>query len=49
MAPPYIFRLQVYAYILHQQHLAKNPSGYCGLGGCGVPFESAELDVGEKA
>lgn len=23
----------------HQQYLAKNPGGYCGLGGCGVPFE----------
>jgi len=22
----------------HQQYLAKNPSGYCGLGGTGVPF-----------
>jgi peptide-methionine (S)-S-oxide reductase len=22
----------------HQQYLAKNPQGYCGLGGCGVPF-----------
>ncbi len=27
----------------HQQHLAKNPDGYCGIGGYGVPFESAEL------
>ena len=25
----------------HQQYLAKNPGGYCGLGGCGVPFEQA--------
>lgn len=25
----------------HQQYLAKNPGGYCGLGGCGVPFEPA--------
>jgi len=33
----------------HQQYLAKNPSGYCGIGGCGVPFKSAELPVGEKA
>jgi peptide-methionine (S)-S-oxide reductase len=38
-----------YAEDYHQQYLAKNPSGYCGLGGCGVPFESAELLVGEKA
>lgn len=22
----------------HQQYLAKNPTGYCGLGGTGVPF-----------
>lgn len=20
----------------HQQYLAKNPDGYCGLGGCGI-------------
>jgi peptide-methionine (S)-S-oxide reductase len=33
----------------HQQYLAKNPQGYCGIGGCGVPFSSAELEVGEKA
>jgi hypothetical protein len=33
----------------HQQYLAKNPSGYCGIGGCGVPFNSAELAVSEKA
>ena len=22
----------------HQQYLAKNPNGYCGIGGCGVDF-----------
>jgi peptide methionine sulfoxide reductase MsrA len=33
----------------HQQYLAKNPDGYCGIGGCGVPFKVAELRVGEKA
>ena len=33
----------------HQQYLAKNPNGYCGIGGCGVAFKSAELQVGEKA
>jgi peptide-methionine (S)-S-oxide reductase len=33
----------------HQQYLAKNPSGYCGLGGCGVLFESAELQADERA
>jgi peptide-methionine (S)-S-oxide reductase len=30
-----------YAEDYHQQYLAKNPSGYCGIGGCGVPFKSA--------
>jgi peptide-methionine (S)-S-oxide reductase len=38
-----------YAEDYHQQYLAKNPDGYCGLGGCGVPFESAESKVGENA
>jgi peptide-methionine (S)-S-oxide reductase len=38
-----------YAEDYHQQYLAKNPSGYCGLGGCGVPFESAELQAVQKA
>ena len=33
----------------HQQYLAKNPGGYCGIGGCGVPFKLAELQMGEKA
>jgi len=23
----------------HQQYLYKNPDGYCGLGGCGVPLQ----------
>ena len=27
-----------YAEGYHQQYLAKNPNGYCGLGGCGVQF-----------
>lgn len=27
-----------YAEDYHQQYLAKNPEGYCGLGGCGVAF-----------
>jgi peptide-methionine (S)-S-oxide reductase len=31
-----------YAEDYHQQYLAKNPGGYCGLGGCGVAFASAE-------
>jgi peptide-methionine (S)-S-oxide reductase len=38
-----------YAEDYHQQYLAKNPDGYCGIGGCGVPFKVAELQVGEKA
>ncbi len=43
-APPFH-----YAEDYHQQYLAKNPNGYCGIGGCGVPFKIAELQVGEKA
>ena len=27
-----------YAEDFHQQYLAKNPHGYCGLGGCAVPY-----------
>ncbi len=38
-----------YAEEYHQQYLAKNPNGYCGIGGCGVPFKLAEVGVGEKA
>ncbi len=38
-----------YAEDYHQQYLAKNPDGYCGIGGCGVPYKSAELYAGEKA
>ncbi len=30
-----------YAEDYHQQYLAKNPGGYCGLGGTGVDFVSA--------
>jgi peptide-methionine (S)-S-oxide reductase len=30
-----------YAEEYHQQYLAKNPGGYCGLGGCGVSYEPA--------
>ncbi|HWS68290.1 MAG TPA: peptide-methionine (S)-S-oxide reductase, partial [Steroidobacteraceae bacterium] len=30
-----------YAEDYHQQYLAKNPEGYCGIGGCGVPFKLA--------
>ena len=32
-APPFY-----YAEDYHQQYLAKNPAGYCGLGGTGVSF-----------
>ena len=28
-----------YAEDYHQQYLAKNPNGYCGLGGTGVPLK----------
>jgi peptide-methionine (S)-S-oxide reductase len=38
-----------YAEDYHQQYLAKNPGGYCGIGGCGVPFKLAELPVDQKA
>ena len=30
-----------YAEDYHQQYLAKNPAGYCGLGGCGVTYAGA--------
>ena len=46
MAPAPTF---YYAEDYHQQYLAKNPNGYCGIGGCGVPFKIAELPAGEKA
>jgi len=38
-----------YAEDYHQQYLAKNPDGYCGIGGCGVRFDSAESQMAEKA
>ena len=34
-APPFY-----YAEDYHQQYLAKNPNGYCGIGGCGIPYKS---------
>jgi peptide-methionine (S)-S-oxide reductase len=37
-----------YAEDYHQQYLAKNPDGYCGIGGCGVPYKSAELYAAQK-
>jgi peptide-methionine (S)-S-oxide reductase len=30
-----------YAEDYHQQYLAKNPDGYCGIGGCGVRYSEA--------
>jgi len=30
----------------HQQYLAKNPDGYCGLGECGIKFDPAEIQKG---
>jgi peptide-methionine (S)-S-oxide reductase len=30
-----------YAEEYHQQYLAKNPGGYCGIGGCGVTYTPA--------
>ena len=35
-APPFY-----YAEDYHQQYLAKNPRGYCGLGGCGVAYHAS--------
>jgi peptide-methionine (S)-S-oxide reductase len=35
LAPPFYYAEQY-----HQQYLAKNPGGYCGLGGTGVCLES---------
>jgi len=29
-----------YAEAHHQQYLHHNPNGYCGLGGCGVPYQA---------
>jgi peptide-methionine (S)-S-oxide reductase len=37
-----------YAEDYHQQYLAKNPEGYCGIGGCGVPYKSAESYGGPR-
>ena len=36
-----------YAEEYHQQYLAKNPNGYCGLGGCGVSYVPLGLQAPE--
>ena len=38
-----------YAEDYHQQYLAKNPDGYCGIGGCGVSFVLPEGEETAKA
>ena len=38
-----------YAEDYHQQYLAKNPGGYCGLGGCGIAYVPPRLEAGEQA
>ncbi len=32
----------------HQQYLAKNPEGYCGIGGCGVAFDPKQSGPSPK-
>ena len=34
-----------YAEDYHQQYLAKNPNGYCGLGGCGATLDINQLNT----
>jgi peptide-methionine (S)-S-oxide reductase len=34
-----------YAEDYHQQYLAKNPGGYCGIGGCGVAYAAGPVTV----
>jgi peptide-methionine (S)-S-oxide reductase len=38
-----------YAEDYHQQYLAKNPDGYCGLGGCGVAYVPEVSATGDDA
>jgi peptide-methionine (S)-S-oxide reductase len=38
-----------YAEDYHQQYLAKNPDGYCGIGGCGVAYSPKELPEAVQA
>jgi peptide-methionine (S)-S-oxide reductase len=35
-----------YAEEYHQQYLAKNPNGYCGLSGCGIKYDAAKAALG---
>jgi peptide-methionine (S)-S-oxide reductase len=38
-----------YAEAYHQQYLARNPNGYCGLGGTGVACQvGADMTVGQR-
>jgi peptide-methionine (S)-S-oxide reductase len=37
-----------YAEDYHQQYLAKNPDGYCGLGGCGISYVPPQVGTAEK-
>lgn len=37
-----------YAEDYHQQYLAKNPSGYCGLGGTGIKYSNEEQATSYK-
>jgi len=37
-----------YAEDYHQQYLAKNPDGYCGLAGCGVRFPQDQAGAGKS-
>jgi peptide-methionine (S)-S-oxide reductase len=32
-----------YAEDYHRQYLAKNPQGYCGIGGCGVSYATSRF------
>jgi peptide-methionine (S)-S-oxide reductase len=40
LAPPFY-----YAEDYHQQYLAKNPGGYCGLGGCGIAYAAGSAST----
>jgi peptide-methionine (S)-S-oxide reductase len=43
-APPFYF-----AEDYHQQYLAKNPAGYCGLGGTGVSCPIGSVDKARQS